>query len=68
MQELSPSSSALKPKKQKKPPVHDMEIDIDSYTALAQGDDDIHVDLDESDFTDPHLLVRKSKSRKTRMY
>lgn len=35
-----------------------MEIDIDSYAALAQGDDDVHVDLDESDFTDPHLLVK----------
>lgn len=35
-----------------------MEIDIDSYAALAQGDeDDIQVELDESDFNDPHLLV-----------
>lgn len=36
-----------------------MEIDFDSYAALAQGDDDIHVDLDENDFSDPHLLVSK---------
>jgi hypothetical protein len=35
-----------------------MEIDIDSYAALAQGEDDIHVDLDENDFSDPHLLVK----------
>jgi hypothetical protein len=37
-----------------------MEIDIDSYVILAQGNDDIHVDLDESDFNDPNLLVSKS--------
>lgn len=34
-----------------------MEIDIDSYAALAQGDEDIEVELDERDFQDPHLLV-----------
>lgn len=36
-----------------------MEIDIDSYASLAQETDDIQVDLDESDFNDPHLLVRQ---------
>lgn len=35
-----------------------MDIDIDSYAALAVGDEDIHVELDEKDFSDPHLLVR----------
>lgn len=39
-----------------------MDIDIDSYAALAVGDEDIHVELDEKDFSDPHLLVR------TRLY
>ncbi|PHZ07675.1 uncharacterized protein RHIMIDRAFT_273911 [Rhizopus microsporus ATCC 52813] len=33
-----------------------MDIDIDSYAALAVGDEDIHVELDEKDFSDPHLL------------
>lgn len=41
-----------------------MNIDIDSYAALAQGEDDIEVDLDESDFNDPHLLVRFSILKK----
>lgn len=34
-----------------------MEIDIDSYAALAQGDEDIEVELDERDLQDPNLLV-----------
>ncbi|KAI8340454.1 hypothetical protein BC941DRAFT_417287 [Chlamydoabsidia padenii] len=39
----------------------DMNIDLDSYAALAQSeDDDIHVELNESDFTDPHLLEELS--------
>lgn len=37
-----------------------MEIDIDSYAALAQGDEDIEVELDESDFQDPNLLVNSA--------
>ncbi|KAI9257469.1 hypothetical protein EDC94DRAFT_614519 [Helicostylum pulchrum] len=57
LQELSSSTPKPKPKPlPKKPQVQAMEIDIDSYAALAQGDDDIHVDLDENDFSDPHLL------------
>ncbi|KAI8088423.1 hypothetical protein BDF21DRAFT_396573 [Thamnidium elegans] len=57
LQELSSSTPKSKPKPlPKKPQVQNMEIDIDSYAALAQGDDDIHVDLDEKDFSDPHLL------------
>lgn len=35
-----------------------MDIDIDSYAALAQGDEDIEVELDERDFQDPNLLVK----------
>lgn len=35
-----------------------MDIDIDSYAALAQGDEDIEVELDERDFQDPKLLVK----------
>lgn len=35
-----------------------MDIDWDTYAALAQTeDDDIQVELDENDFNDPHLLV-----------
>jgi hypothetical protein len=35
-----------------------MEIDIDAYHALAQGnDDDVNVEFDESDMNDPNLLV-----------
>ncbi|GAA5816671.1 hypothetical protein MFLAVUS_010201 [Mucor flavus] len=57
LQELSSSTPKPKPKPlPKKPQVQAMEIDIDSYAALAQGDDDIHVDLDENDFSDPRLL------------
>jgi hypothetical protein len=58
LQELSSTSTPKKVKAPPKPkqPQH-MEIDIDSYAALAQGTDDIQVDLDENDFNDPHLLV-----------
>lgn len=35
-----------------------MDIDIDSYAALAQSDEDIEVELDERDFQDPNLLVK----------
>lgn len=47
---------AKKPAKKVVPQVN-MEIDLDSYTALAQGDGDIEVELDEKDFSDPTLLV-----------
>ncbi|KAG2192975.1 hypothetical protein INT47_012295 [Mucor saturninus] len=58
LQELSSSTPAAAKKKTptKKQPTQEMNIDIDSYAALAQGEDDIEVDLDESDFNDPHLL------------
>ncbi|KAL7317908.1 hypothetical protein PS15m_004203 [Mucor circinelloides] len=42
-----------------------MEIDIDSYAALAQGDEDIEVELDERDFQDPHLLNELSSLSNT---
>ncbi|KAI9275368.1 hypothetical protein BY458DRAFT_454646 [Sporodiniella umbellata] len=58
LQELSSSGPEQpKPRPQKKPkPIDRMDIDIDSYHALATGDDDIHVELDESDFSNPQLL------------
>ncbi|KAG1297605.1 hypothetical protein G6F66_002458 [Rhizopus arrhizus] len=45
-----------KPRVRKQIPVESMDIDIDSYATLATGDDDVHVELDEKDFSDPHLL------------
>ncbi|KAL9545413.1 hypothetical protein MBANPS3_007169 [Mucor bainieri] len=63
LQEISSSTAPAKPKKKepaparKAPPAtQNMEIDIDSYAALAQGDQDIEVELDERDFQDPNLL------------
>ncbi|CAO3670619.1 unnamed protein product [Rhizopus stolonifer] len=50
------SSGNIKPQTRKSRPVENMDIDIDSFTALATGDDDVHVELDESDFSNPHLL------------
>jgi hypothetical protein len=47
-----------KPRVRKQNPAESMDIDIDSYATLATGDDDVHVELDEKDFSDPHLLVR----------
>ncbi|KAI8140121.1 hypothetical protein BJV82DRAFT_228737 [Fennellomyces sp. T-0311] len=35
-------------------------LDFDSYAALAQGDDDVDVELTEADFTDPTLLKELS--------
>lgn len=64
LQEISSSTAPAKPKKEPAParkaaapPTQNMEIDIDSYAALAQGDEDIEVELDERDFQDPNLLV-----------
>ncbi|ORZ01909.1 hypothetical protein BCR42DRAFT_457377 [Absidia repens] len=38
----------------------DMDIDWESYTALTQTGDDVQVELNESDFSDPHLLKELS--------
>lgn len=54
----------MKPKKapRKRPQqANDMDIDIDAYTSLAQGNDDIDVEFDERDLNDPNLLVSKKK-------
>ncbi|KAI8048143.1 uncharacterized protein B0P05DRAFT_592345 [Gilbertella persicaria] len=58
LQELSSSSVSSKPKQTEKPKQQpkDIYIDLDSYAALAQGDDDIQVELDERDMNDSLLL------------
>ncbi|KAI8884202.1 hypothetical protein K501DRAFT_248399, partial [Backusella circina FSU 941] len=63
LSQLQALSSSSKPEKKKEVPkqrvqqVQDMEIDIDAYHALAQGnDDDINVEFDEEDMNDPNLL------------
>lgn len=49
--------AAAKPAPKRKPAAQNMDIDIDSFVALAQGDDDdVHVDFDENDLSDPRLL------------
>ncbi|CAO0794104.1 unnamed protein product [Mucor circinelloides] len=71
LQEISSTTATTKPKKEQKParkaplPTQNMEIDIDSYAALAQGDEDIEVELDERDFQDPHLLNELSSLSNT---
>ncbi|KAI8082909.1 uncharacterized protein BX664DRAFT_268110 [Halteromyces radiatus] len=42
----------------------DMDIDWDSYASLAQGNDDVHVELNENDLTDPHLLVKNNSIKR----
>ncbi|KAI8371936.1 hypothetical protein EDC96DRAFT_73733 [Choanephora cucurbitarum] len=74
LQELSsPSTSnkpktTMQPKSQQSTSSKDMHIDIDSYVALAQGDDseDVHVEFNDNDMNDPNLLSELSSlSNKT---
>lgn len=68
MQEITAGSEPQKKPTQKKKPRQqalDMDIDIDAYTSLAQGDDDIEVDFDEKDLNDPNLLVKITRKKET---
>ncbi|CAO3634988.1 unnamed protein product [Cunninghamella echinulata] len=70
---LASSSSKMESQaKTKKPakkvvPQVSMDIDLDAYSSLAQGGDDIEVELDERDFSDPTLLNELSSLSQTSM-
>ncbi|CEP08021.1 hypothetical protein [Parasitella parasitica] len=71
LREMSSTTTEALPKKEpnsaRKMPqsVQNMDIDFNSYTALAQGDEDIEVEFNECDMQDPDLLNELSKLSST---